>query len=191
MTPPELAKSNTEHAHQRALFAWAQIARRYGFAAADDPLCYSKIGYASQTYGRNPRSEPNPSGKGSRWVDDGGFVTVEELEWLHAIPNGGRRDGFTAALMKAEGVKKGICDVFLPLPMRCALSDPRRYLYGGLYIEMKRPKGKGQRKGSTSDAQDEFIAYARNKGYAVSVCFDWLAASREIIKYIDCCREAA
>jgi len=181
MTPPQLAVSNTEHAHQRALFAWAQIARRYGFAAADDPLCYSKIGYASQTYGINPRSEPNPSGKGLRWVDDGGFVTVEELEWLHAIPNGGRRDGFTAALMKAEGVKKGICDIHLPLPCK---------RFAGLYIEMKRPTGKGQRKGATSTDQDAFIAYARRVGYAVSVCFDWLAASREIIKYVDEARNA-
>lgn len=180
MTPPELAKSNTEHAHQRALFAWAQIARRYGFAAADDPQCYSKIGYAAQTYGRNPRVEPNPSGKGSRWVDDGGFVTVDELEWLHTIPNGGRRDGFTAALMKAEGVKKGILDVFLPMTTRT---------FAGLYIEMKRPttgRGKArQQRGSTSDVQNKFIAYARRQGYAVSVCFDWLAATREIIKYID------
>jgi len=179
VTPPELAASNTEHAHQRALFAWAQIARRYGFTAADDPRCYSEMGYPQSTYGINLRSEPNPSGKGLRWIDDGGREPIEELEWLHAIPNGGRRDGFTAALMKAEGVKKGICDVFLPMTCRA---------FAGLYIEMKRPKAKGQRNGATSDVQNEFIAYARRQGYAVSVCFDWLAASREIVKYVEQCR---
>lgn len=206
MTPPDLAKSGTEHAHQRALVAWSQIARRYGFIAADDPKSYTEYGYLCRTYGVNPREEPNPSGKSNRWVDDGGIVAVPELEWLHAIPNGGARDGFTAASLKAEGVKRGILDMFLPVPcfaVRC-VAEPtpqasqrimaRVMVYAGLYIEMKRPTtGKGaqrRQKGSTSEEQDAFIAYARGVGYAVSVCFDWLAAAIELRKYIEAVRAA-
>lgn len=189
MTPEQLASSNSEHAHQRALFAWAQIARRYGFTAADDPRSYSEFGYLQQTYGINPREVPNPSGKGKHWEDDGGRETVPELEWLHAIPNGGRRDGFTAALMKAEGVKKGICDIFLPVPMKWPTNDVR---YCGFYLELKRPTSgagaKRKQKGATSTDQDEFIQYARGIGYAVSVAFGWLAATREVKSYIEAVR---
>ena len=189
MTPERLAQSNSEHAHQQALFAWAGIALRYGFAAADDERSYSEYGYLQQTYGINPREVPNPSGRGKHWEDDGGRETVPELEWLHAIPNGGRRDGFTAALMKAEGVKKGICDIFLPLPMRWPGGDIR---YCGFYIELKRPtSGKAQtrkQKGTTSTDQDAFIAYGRNVGYAVSVAFGWQAATREVKSYVETVR---
>lgn len=197
MTPPDLAKSGTEHSHQRALVAWSQIARRYGFVAADDPKSYTEYGYLCRTYGTNPREEPNPSGKSNRWVDDGGIVAVPELEWLHAIPNGGARDGFTAASLKAEGVRRGILDMFLPLPMHAEDNRPgvRCLAYAGLYIEMKRPtSGKGsqrRQKGSTSEEQDAFIAYARSVGYAVSVCFNWLAAAVELRKYIEAVRAAA
>lgn len=191
MTPERLAQSNSEHAHQQAVFAWAGIALRYGFAAADDERSYSEYGYLQSQYGVNPREVPNPSGKGKHWEDDGGRDPVPELEWLHAIPNGGRRDGFTAALMKAEGVKKGICDINLPLPMRWESGDIR---YCGFYMELKRPtSGKAQtrkQKGSTSTDQDQFIAYARKVGYAVSVAFGWQAATREIKSYIEAVRAA-
>lgn len=188
MTPVQLSASNTEHAHQRALFAWVQIAKRYGFAAADDPACYSEYGHVQSVYGINPREVANPSGKGKHWEDDGGRDPVPELEWLHAIPNGGPRDGFSGALLKAEGVKKGIPDLFLPLPMRFPAGDVR---YCGLYIEMKRPKSKGKAKGALKAEQTEFIAYARGVGYAASVCFEWLAASRDIKSYVEAVRAKA
>jgi hypothetical protein len=34
-----------------------------------------------------------------------------------AIPNGGKRNRITAAILKAEGVKAGVFDTFLPVPM--------------------------------------------------------------------------
>lgn len=60
-----------------------------------------------------------------------------------AIPNGGLRSKKTAARLKAEGVKAGVPDIFLPVPVG---------LWSGLFIEMKRPKG-----GRLSDGQREFI----------------------------------
>ena len=42
MTPDQLAKSGTEHAEQRALFAWANMAYRYGLVAANSDDSYIK-----------------------------------------------------------------------------------------------------------------------------------------------------
>lgn len=52
-----------------------------------------------------------------------------ELFFMHHIPNGGKRDKVTAKKrLKAEGVKPGVPDVFLPVA---------RKGFHGLYIEMK------------------------------------------------------
>ena len=50
-----------------------------------------------------------------------------ELQWLHAIPNGGSRNKFEAGRMKGEGVKPGVYDLCLP----CA-----RKGYHGFYLEI-------------------------------------------------------
>lgn len=190
MTPEQLAAKGTEAAHQQALFCYMRVAERYGFDAADHDQAYTKYGWLSRNYGKNPRQVPTPNGKGQTWQDDSGHDPVPELRWLHAIPNGGNRSGLTGALMKAEGVRRGVLDVFLPLPMR------RKNGYGeplppfhGLYVEMKRPTGKGKAKGRISHEQDEFIAYARNVGYAVAVCFTWRDAVKQIRSYIEECRK--
>lgn len=168
MTPNELAKSNSEHGHQRALFAWLNMAERYGFALA----------WEDATYSSDPASLSTS-------------CAVVELKWTHAIPNGGLREKRTAAMLKAEGVKRGIPDVFVPVPMWGLVdAHPNRcILYAGLYVEMKRPKSEQQgRAGTTSSVQDEAIAWLRHSGYAVSVCFDWQAAAREIQSYIEAVR---
>ena len=184
MTPAELAKSGSEHGEQRALFAWANMAEQYGFEAAWDDRSY-KGGCLDMI-----ASEPVP-----------------ELKWYHAIANGGSR-GDTAkskairgAQLKAEGVKKGIPDTMLPLPMWGLIGSGqlpdgsyRKFeaiLYAGLYIEMKRAASEGRRKGNTSNEQDECIAWLRHSGYAVAVCFTWDQAAREIQSYIEAVRKGA
>lgn len=163
-TPADLAKTNSEHGHQRALFAWANMAAMFGFAAAWDELSYTKAGHADATYGK--------------------ANAVPILSRLFAIANGGARgdDSRSKAIrggqLKAEGVKKGVPDVMLPAPW-----TNRRYC--GLLIEMKRPTAEGQRKGRTSDEQDGWIAFLRQAGYGVSVCFDWIAAAKELQSYIE------
>lgn len=60
-----------------------------------------------------------------------------------AIPNGGLRSKKTAARLKAEGVKAGVPDIFLPVSVG---------IWSGLFVEMKRTKG-----GRLTDEQRDFI----------------------------------
>lgn len=123
MTPEQLAKSGSEHAHQTALFAWAALNRL-------------------------------------KWPD---------LVWMHAIPNGGLRDRITAAKLKAEGVKSGVSDVFLPV---------KRGVWSGLYIEMKKPGGKPTKE------QLDFGTFVLSQGFGFVVCDHWEKARDVIINYM-------
>ena len=79
-----------------------------------------------------------------------------ELQLLMHIPNGGYRHPATAARMKAQGVKAGVPDIFLPVP---------RDGFHGLWIEMKRVKG-----GKVSPEQKEWIEILNSYGYFAIVC---------------------
>lgn len=50
-----------------------------------------------------------------------------------AVPNGGARSAVTGAILKAEGVRKGVADLLLLVPNK---------KYHGLCIEMKTKKGR-------------------------------------------------
>jgi hypothetical protein len=93
-----------------------------------------------------------------------------ELALLHAIPNGGQRHVLVAKKLKAEGVKPGVPDVFLPVA---------RGRHHGLYIEMKRVKGS-----SISNEQKKFIAELEAQGYRAEVCRGADEAIRLIQTYI-------
>jgi hypothetical protein len=105
-----------------------------------------------------------------------------QLEWLHAIPNGGLREPRTAALLKAMGAKRGVPDIFLPVPI-----GP----WHGLYIELKRregvvPKsGKKRREGGTSDEQDRWLAYLQGVGYGAITVVGWEAARNTLVQYLE------
>ena len=66
-----------------------------------------------------------------------------ELGLLFHIPNGGSRSKAEAGRFKAEGVKAGVPDLFLPVP---------RGEYHGLFIELKRRQG-----GRVSDEQKDWL----------------------------------
>lgn len=93
-----------------------------------------------------------------------------ELALLYHIPNGGKRSITTAKRLKAEGVKSGVPDIFLPVA---------RGGFHGLYIELKRLKGN-----DTTENQDTWIAALKKQGYCVLVCRGWQEASEAIIKYL-------
>lgn len=95
---------------------------------------------------------------------------LPELKLMHAIPNGGKRDIRTAAMLKAEGVKPGVPDIFLPIP---------RGGKHGLYIELKRRKY-----GRVTPEQAAWIDALCRQGYQCAVCHGWEAARDEIIEYM-------
>lgn len=74
-----------------------------------------------------------------------------ELSLLFHIPNGGWRAPATAAKLKAQGVKAGVPDLFLPVA---------RGGFHGLWIELKR-----QHDGKLSKPQKEWIDDMRKQGY--------------------------
>ena len=93
-----------------------------------------------------------------------------ELDLLYAIANGGKRHVKTALSLQAEGVKKGVLDLHLPVP---------RGTFHGLYIEMKRRKG-----GALSPEQKEFRDKVERQGYRTYVCKGWESARDAILEYL-------
>jgi len=91
------------------------------------------------------------------------------LRLLFAIPNGGRRDPITGARLKAEGVKPGVPDLFLPWPMGG---------YHGIFIELKAPGG------SPTQEQRQWIERLRAAGYRAEVCVGWRAAAEVLFGYL-------
>lgn len=159
MTPEQLAKSGTEHAEQRALFAWANMAAKYGLHAADSVTPYTVKGDAQLCLNNWNDAEPR-------------------LKWLHAIHNQGHGDAIRGSVAKAEGVKAGVADVFLPVPKPYCLGGIS-YEYHGLYIEMKKKTG-----GIQSDIQKDFQADMIEAGYQCVVCNGWLVARNVIMDYL-------
>ena len=94
---------------------------------------------------------------------------LPELALLHAIPNGGHRHKATAARLKAEGVKRGVPDVCLPVARNGA---------HGLYIELKTERGK------PTPEQLGWIRALRRQGYAAEVCRGWEQARSMIEHYL-------
>lgn len=168
MHPSALAKSGTEHGHQAAVFSWSNMAMRFGIEAADDADMYK------------PKKDKDAPPLAQ--VKYGTANAVPELRWLHAIGNGGSRgDNATSRAirggqMKAEGVKAGVADCFLPV---------RRGVWPGLYIEMKKPSVRTKSgEGGLSVEQKEFRDFVQSQGYGWVVCYDWMEAVAIIKQYL-------
>lgn len=93
-----------------------------------------------------------------------------QLALLHHIPNGGSRNRAEAVNLKAQGVKSGVPDLCLPVPMK---------EYHGLYIEMKYGKN------TISDNQDRWLHWLSGLGYFTAVCYSADAAIETIAKYLE------
>lgn len=92
-----------------------------------------------------------------------------ELELLHHIPNGGKRNVREAASLKKQGVKSGVPDICLP---------SAHGGYHGLYIELKVGKNK------TSDNQNKWLEMLMKQKYFVSVCYGWRQAADLLEEYL-------
>lgn len=93
-----------------------------------------------------------------------------ELALLFHIPNGGGRSKAEAGRFKAEGVKAGVPDLFLPVP---------RGEHHGLFIELKRIDG-----GRVSKEQESWIKALQAQGYRVEVCKGWEDAAELLKNYL-------
>jgi len=117
-----------------------------------------------------------------------GIVGADRLMQMYAIPNGGKRDPKTAAMLKAEGVRTGVPDVCLPVAVFADAGGPHYQYFSesfpfagvfcGLYIEMKKVKG-----GVLSPEQKERMDGLRN-GYAVARANGWQQARDLVIAYL-------
>ena len=92
------------------------------------------------------------------------------MSCIFAIPNGGIRDLGTALKLKAEGVKKGIPDLFMPLAKNG---------FHGLFIELKTETGK------LSKEQKEWQQRLNLNGYKAVVCFGYKEAIEVIKNYAE------
>lgn len=97
--------------------------------------------------------------------------TLPELALLFAVPNGGHRHPATGAKLKAEGVKPGVPDLWLPVP---------RNLFHGLVIELKTEL----KSSKVSAVQDWWLNALSNQGYKAVVCKGWDTARNEILDYL-------
>lgn len=97
-----------------------------------------------------------------------------ELKLLMHIPNGGKRDVRTAAMLKASGVKPGVPDLFLPVP---------RGKYHGLWIELKHGKNK------PSELQKQWLTDLQRMGYYAVVAVGFDHAVEHLERYMDLDKE--
>lgn len=89
------------------------------------------------------------------------WARLQEVRWpclryMFAIPNGGQRATSTAMRLKAEGVKPGVPDIFLP---------SRRGGWAGLWLEMKVGSNK------PTELQREYLTALAQAGYKTAVCY--------------------
>jgi hypothetical protein len=96
------------------------------------------------------------------------FAVPEHL--FLSIPNGGRRDAITGAMLKLEGARKGACDLLLL---------QKRGKWGALLVELKTETGR------LSPEQGYFINDAEFAGYCTAVCHSYDQAVRVITEYLD------
>lgn len=153
-----LYRGLSEHQHQRELFSWAAAVANVGFNRAGHWLAVHPL----------TSSRPPLTICGQNEGDD-------RLRWLMAIPNGGSRGGDRAgraregARMRSEGVKRGVADIFLPVPVG-ELS--------GLFIELKKFGGRA------SKEQVEFGRAMEAAGYRWVLAIGYLEAVAAVREYL-------
>jgi hypothetical protein len=98
-----------------------------------------------------------------------GFVNWFNVQYprvlIFAIPNGEKRSITVAKRLKAEGVVRGIPDLFIP--------------EWRLWVEMKRKTG-----GRLSTEQKSMINYLQNIGYTIIVGIGAGDASRQVLEFV-------
>lgn len=102
-------------------------------------------------------------------------------DYLIAIPNGAHMaNPRHAALLKAQGMKPGVSDIFLACPVQG---------WGGLWIELKKRREDfdypSQAKQAVSQQQQDWIARMNQVGYIAQVAYGWEEARQRIEGYLN------
>lgn len=92
-----------------------------------------------------------------------------ELKTIHAIPNAARRSYKLVGFMLAEGLRKGVLDIHLPIP---------RGPWSALWMEFKVEGGR-----LTAD-QDAFADLVRKERALVAVVYQWHQAAELVEEYL-------
>lgn len=92
------------------------------------------------------------------------------LKLLFHIPNERKCSPQQGKILKLMGVKKGVPDLFLPVPIG---------KYSGLWIEMKTENGK------PLEEQMWWQTELTKQGYMAVICYGWIMASRTITDYME------
>jgi hypothetical protein len=109
-----------------------------------------------------------------KWWDEFAPLYGYLPEDLFAIPNGGERHIAVAAKLKAEGVRAGIPDMMLAIPMVFAKVEFRH----GLFIEHKMP-GNG-----LSEKQSAASERLARRGYRAVVSYSAVQTQLAIMDYL-------
>lgn len=89
---------------------------------------------------------------------------------LFAVPNGGHRHKAVAAKLKAEGVRSGVPDLWLPVPVAG---------FHGLVVEMKTLTGR------PTEQQLDWLDFLARQGYMATMCKGADAAIQTIRNYLE------
>ena len=92
------------------------------------------------------------------------------LRWLFHCPNGGHRIKAVAAKLKALGVRRGVPDLWLPVP---------RGDFHGLVIELKAGRNKA------TPEQDDWLRGLGALGYKTTVATGWEQARDAVLWYLE------
>jgi hypothetical protein len=103
------------------------------------------------------------------WVDVMCRTAYPQLRWLFAVPNGGLRHPAVANYMKAEGLRAGVPDLVLPVPV-----EP----WHGAYLEMKRAAGE------LTPRQAEWREHLIGAGYSYCMARSFEQARDFLISYL-------
>lgn len=90
-------------------------------------------------------------------------------DYVYAVPNGGYRTKKTGAVLKAEGVKRGVPDI------HCFVAIPP---FNSLYVELKTEIG------TLSPDQEAVIKLLRMEGHKVVICRSEKSVIEQILKYL-------
>ena len=127
----------------------------------------AKTGQPIKLKRRNAQPEAIEQAKVIAWAKKNEHI-YHYLWLLHCSLNGVKMTKAQAGKAIAQGMKKGVADLFLPV---------KKGLFSGLYIEMKSEKGR------TSTEQSKFLTAVSENGYSAFICYSAVEAIDKIKAY--------